>query len=101
MEMKFSKDEIAGLVRGIVAETVEQLGIDREWLGGRLMFSEAELAAMIGVPRHVLADHRRRLQAENGQSIGRQIGKSLHYNRDEALELVGMENGNVPRGEDD
>jgi Helix-turn-helix domain len=66
---------LAPLIRSIVSEVLAQIEADRQMLpeNGKLCFSEAEAAAMLGVEPHVLRDERRRGRIGASQIMGRRI----------------------------
>ena len=52
-------------------------------LGGRLAYTEAEAASLVGVERHVLRDARLRHEIEASR-----VGKRIVYTRDELLRFL-------------
>jgi Helix-turn-helix domain len=78
MNLSFSSDDLRPLVQAVVAEVMAARGMIEGTLGNRLGFPEAEAAALIGVPRHVLRDCRLR-----GEISGRLVGKKIIYAREE------------------
>lgn len=81
--MRLEASDIPNL-RPLIAEavraTLAEVQTDDAKLAGRLGFPEAEAAALMGLPRHVLRDARLR-----GEISGRVIGKKIVYSR-EALQ---------------
>lgn len=78
MNMSFSPDDLRPLVVAVVAEVLATKAVTDAKLGSRLGFLEAEAAALLGVPRHVLRDCRLR-----GEISGRLVGKKVVYSREE------------------
>jgi Helix-turn-helix domain len=66
---------LAPLIRNIVTEVLAQIEADRQMLpeNGKLCYSEAEAAALLGVEPHVLRDERRRGRIGASQIVGRRI----------------------------
>jgi hypothetical protein len=71
-------DDIRPLIEQVVTETMNRLEAERAKLNGRLAYSEAEAAALIGVERHVLRDARLR-----GEIEGSKVGKRVVYTPDQ------------------
>ena len=79
---------LAPLLSPVIAQTVEETLAQREadeakLTDGRLWYSEAESAAMCGLPAHRLRDCRRR-----GEITGSKIGKAIGYERAELLRFL-------------
>ncbi len=83
MKITLEPADLKPLVEQIVTETVERLADERAKMGGRLGFTEAEAAELIGVARHTLRDCRLR-----GEIEGRLVGKKIVYSRDELLRFL-------------
>ncbi len=71
------------LIERIVAVTLDRLESQRQAIGDRLAYSEAEAAALLGIQRHVLRDARLR-----GEITGSRVGKGIRYERDELLQFL-------------
>ena len=83
MKLELSNEDLAPLVRVVVSEVLEKTEADRAKLNGRLGFSEAESAALLGVARHVLRDCRLR-----GEIHARLVGRRYIYSRDGLLKFL-------------
>ncbi|HEY2894683.1 MAG TPA: hypothetical protein VGJ16_10735 [Pirellulales bacterium] len=85
--MKLDASDIDAL-RPVIAEavrvTLEHVRATDSKLGNRIGYTEAEAAALIGVPRHVLRDSRLR-----GEVSARPIGKKIIYSREALVALIG------------
>lgn len=73
-------DVLRPLIEAIVSDVHVRIGDD-----GRLAYSEAEAAALMGVPRHTLRDCRLR-----GEVQAVRVGKQIRYSR---AALVGLLEG--------
>jgi len=75
---------IQDTVRTTVAVVLAQLETDRAKLNGRLAYSEAEAAALLGLEPHQLRDERRRgrIQASVGP------GRKIMYTRQDLLDYL-------------
>lgn len=71
-------DELRPLIEQVVTETLNRFEAERAKLRGRLDYTEAEAAALMGVERHVLRDARLR-----GEIEGSRVGKQTVYTPDE------------------
>lgn len=60
MNIQFDPDDLRPLVQQIVAETLAATNTDIHTDDGRLAWSEAEAAAMLGLETHVLREQRRK-----------------------------------------
>ena len=76
-------DELRPLIEQVVTETLERLETHRAKVNGRLGYPEAEAAAQIGVPQHVLRDCRLR-----GEIEANKVGKKWVYERTEILRFL-------------
>jgi hypothetical protein len=83
MRLQFDDADLEPLVAKVVAKVLAERDADTGRLGGRLAFSEAEAAALLGVKPHVLRDCRLR-----GEIVGSKIGKKVMYERTQLLELL-------------
>lgn len=79
MHLVVDTAELRDLVRQIVQECLEALN----WPTGRLGLTEAELAASLGIGRHVLRDLRLA-----GQIQGSRIGKKIVYFRKDVQRVI-------------
>jgi hypothetical protein len=78
MRLELQPDDLAPIVRAVVAEVTRQQAESDAKLGdGRIGYTEAEAAAALGLPAHRLRDCRLR-----GEITARRIGKSYVYSRD-------------------
>ncbi len=76
-------NELRRLIELIVTETLDRIEAERVKLGGRLAYTEAEAASLVGVERHVLRDARLRHEIEASR-----VGKRIVYTRDELLRFL-------------
>ena len=81
LSLHLDPEALRPLVRVVVAEVAAQLDADRAQVGGRLCYSEAEAAALLGVGEHVLRDERRRGRIKASQIVGRRV----RYLKDDLL----------------
>jgi hypothetical protein len=78
--ISFDEAILVPLIQRVIVATLDRLDRDRQSIGDRLAYSEAEAAALLGIQRHVLRDARLR-----GEIAGCRIGKGIRYERDELL----------------
>ena len=71
------------LIERVVGAVLDRLESQREAIGERIAYSEAEAAALLGVQRHVLRDARLR-----GELSGSRVGKGIRYEREELLRFL-------------
>ena len=71
------------LIERVVAAVLDRLDSQRDAIGERIAYNEAEAAALLGVERHVLRDARLR-----GELSGSRVGKGIRYERDELLRFL-------------
>ena len=71
------------LIERVVGAVLDRLDSQREAIGERIAYSEAEAAALLGVQRHVLRDARLR-----GELSGSRVGKGIRYEREELLRFL-------------
>jgi Helix-turn-helix domain len=73
--LRFDPAGLSPLIRAVVAEVLAQVAADQQRLPdtGKLCYSEAEAAALLGVEPHVLRDERRRGRIAASQIMGRRI----------------------------
>lgn len=84
--MKLDQTDIQSLepvIRAAVRAVLDELQASEAKLDGRLAFSEAEAAGLLGVARHTLRDCRLR-----GEIRGRLCGKKILYSRDELVRFL-------------
>lgn len=79
--------ELREVVSAVVREVLDVVARDR--LADPIAFDEVSAARMIGVPRHVLADARRR-----GEIVGSRVGKRVVYVRQELDRYLVAQQGN-------
>lgn len=79
MQVTFSPDDIRPLVQTVAAEILEAIHAD----DGRLAYSEAEAAQMLGVKSHVLGDARRR-----GEIDASKVGGVVRYTKSDLLKFL-------------
>jgi excisionase family DNA binding protein len=89
--MKLEPQDLHDL-RPVVAEIVRAVLSEVEVKGrqfdGKLGYSEAEAATLLGVKRHTLRDARLR-----GEIFARRLGKEYRYGRDTLLEFLRAKDG--------
>ena len=83
MNVSFSADDLAPLVRTIVSQVLERMEADQERLGSKLAYPEAQAAELLNVAPHVLRDARLR-----GEISGSLVGKKIVYERTELLDFL-------------
>ncbi|MHC4404859.1 MAG: helix-turn-helix domain-containing protein [Planctomycetota bacterium] len=84
--MRLDANEIDALVDALaerLADVLERREEASARVNGRLAYSEAEAAALLGVERHVLRDCRRR-----GEITARLVGKGYRYAHDELVAFL-------------
>lgn len=79
----FDDSVLRPLIERVVGTVLDRLEAQREAIGERMAYSEAEAAALLGVQRHVLRDARLR-----GELSGSRVGKGIRYERDELLRFL-------------
>ena len=75
--------ELRPMIEAVVAATVDRIRTDRDTLGDRIAFPEAEAAALLGIEAHVLRDCRLR-----GEIAGSRVGKKTLYERNALLRFL-------------
>jgi hypothetical protein len=75
--------ELEPVIRAAVVAVLDELRANEATLGNRLAYPEAEAAALLGIPRHVLRDARLR-----GEIVGRTVGRKILYSRDALLKFL-------------
>lgn len=85
MTVRFELDAAAlkPLVHLAVAEALDRMEAERAKLSGRLAFTEAEAATLLGVKPYVLRDCRRR-----GELHAAKVGSKIVYTRADLLEFL-------------
>ncbi|MFO0970587.1 MAG: helix-turn-helix domain-containing protein [Gemmataceae bacterium] len=73
MKIEVEPEDLRPLVAEIVAQTVKQMRDDDAKTNGRIAWSEAEAAALLGLEQHVLRDERRRGRIQASQGPGRRV----------------------------
>jgi excisionase family DNA binding protein len=76
-ELRLEGGELESLVRRIVAEVLAELEQHQQIHQGRLAYTEAEAAAMLGLKQHQLRDIRRDGKIHHTRIVGRQIRYTL------------------------
>jgi hypothetical protein len=89
LQIQFDQDALRPLVHLAVSEALERMEADRAKLSGRLAFTEAEAAALLGVKPYVLRDCRRR-----GELAGARVGSKIVYSRADLLEFLNRQKEN-------
>jgi hypothetical protein len=74
--------ELQPLIAECVRATLQQIDADRDRIG----YTEREAAEKLGIPKHVLADCRRR-----GEVKARRHGKQMIYSRQSLVNFVTVE----------
>jgi hypothetical protein len=83
MRIEFNQQELRPLVEIVVGEVLERTQSDQAGLDGRLSFTEAEAAALLGIPSHTLRDLRLA-----GYVTASKLGRRVVYSREELLRLL-------------
>ena len=83
LQIQFDQDALLPLVHLAVAEALERMEEERAKFNGRLAYTEAEAAVLLGVKPHVLRDCRRR-----GELQGAKVGSKIVYTRTVLLEFL-------------
>ncbi len=83
LQIQFDQDALRPLVHLAVAEALDRMEGERAKFNGRLAFTEAEAAVLLGVKPHVLRDCRRR-----GELQGAKVGSKIVYTRADLLEFL-------------
>jgi hypothetical protein len=84
--MKIEPGDVHALepvIRTIVRAVLDDVQTEREQFNGRLGYTEAEAATLIGVAKHVLRDCRLR-----GEIHGKPVGRKVVYSRDELARFL-------------
>ncbi len=76
LTMQLPEAELREFVKVVIGETLDRLAGERNAMSDRMAFNEPEAAQLIGVPRHVLRDARRR-----GEITASRVGKRCVYKR--------------------
>lgn len=80
-EIKIDAGELRAVVRAVVAETLAELEARRPDLDGRLAYSEAEAADLLGLKHHQLRD----LRLAGKIEFCRVVGRRVRYTREQLL----------------
>ena len=83
MELKLNPAELTPIIRQTIEETLAEVGPTNDKLAGRLAFTEAEAAELMGIERYVLRDARLR-----GEIDGSKVGKMIIYEPDVLREFI-------------
>lgn len=75
--------DLSPLIATAVRATLAEIEASAQKLDGRLAFTEAEAALLLGVDRHVLRDCRLR-----GEINARKCGKKIIYSRESLLKFL-------------
>lgn len=86
MKIDLEAADLQPLVQQIVREVIDQREADDAKLNGRLGYTEAEAAGLLGVQPHVLRDARRR-----GEIHAKLVGKRYIYSRAAILAWLASE----------
>ena len=84
MNFRIDESDLRPLVHLVVGEVLDQVRGEEAKLNGRLGYSEAEAAALLGVRPHVLRDCRLR-----GEIKARMVGKRYIYARESLIRFLG------------
>jgi hypothetical protein len=98
LSLTLDQATLRSLIAAVVAEVLAQMEKDGARLDGRLAWSEAEAAALLGLEPHVLRDERRR--GEIAASLI--VGNRVRYSRDDLVNYLAerrIENGDWPKRE--
>ena len=76
MRIEIDAEELRPLVEQVAAELAARRASGETDKTGRLAFTEAEAASLLGVQRHVLRDARLR-----GELAGSRVGRKILYER--------------------
>lgn len=87
MNLSLSQDDLRQIAQAVVAELDDRGAVEAKLPEGRIGYTEAEAAGLLGMPQHVLRDARLREQ-EEGRSLGKRIGKRWYYAREELLNFL-------------
>lgn len=77
MKIHFDPEDLQPVIAAIVAETLRQLQTD-QGTNGRLAYSEAEAAELLGLEQHQLRDERLRGRIHASMGPGRRILYTKH-----------------------
>lgn len=80
LRVELTEQELEPLIRRIVGEALSGAA---KLPAGRLAYTEAEAAALLGVPKHVLRDSRLR-----GEIQARRVGKGYLYSHAELTRFL-------------
>ena len=83
MQVLFDKTELQPLIEATVRATLDQVADENAKFNGRLAFSEAEAASLLGVKVHVLRDARLRNEIK-----AKKVGKSFRYSRNQLVRFM-------------
>jgi Helix-turn-helix domain len=73
MQITLSPDDLEPLVERVVERVLARIESQREAIGNKLAFDEAEAAGLLGLEPHVLRDERRRGRIVASRIVGRRI----------------------------
>lgn len=83
MNLHFDPADLVPLVQAVVSETLAQRDAIESRMGGRIGYTEAEAADLLGVERHTLRDCRLR-----GEIAARKVGKRYVYSKQSLLAFL-------------
>ena len=83
MRFEFDVETLRPVIQQVVAETVAQLEAEQSKFNGRIAYTEAEAAALLGVQPHALRDLRRM-----GEIEASKIGRRIVYMRTDLVEFL-------------
>lgn len=84
MQVTLDPHDLEPVIELIVERVVARLEREREALGDRVAFSEAEAAQLIGLEQHQLRDERRRGRIK----ASRIVNRSIRYLRSDLLDYL-------------
>lgn len=84
MEVKFDRNDLRDLVREAVAQVLAELEARRPDLDGRLAYSEAEAADLLGLKHHQLRD----LRLAGKVEFSRVVGARIRYTTAQLLDYL-------------
>jgi hypothetical protein len=76
-EFRFDESKLMPLIKSVVTQVLTEMEQLRRTNSNRLVYSEVEAAAMLGLHRHQLRDIRRRGEISYTRLVGRRIGYTM------------------------
>jgi hypothetical protein len=90
VQLNLNADDLEPLIERVFERVIARLETEREALGDRIAFSEAEAAALLGLEAHQLRDERRRGRIK----ASRIVNRAIRYLRSDIMDYLHQHRSN-------